>query len=116
MNAVRGKVVPSTAGRLTVLFSISNMYATKCIRQDRKTGRVIKTDYGRETHFRVQQINLTGLDHLCRCLDTLMRRPFAFVIRGEPVPDGDVNNTPRRSHDDPATKAARHWFAVDMDK
>jgi len=115
--------VPSTAGRLTVLFSISNMYATKCIRQDRKTGRVIKTDYGRETHFRVQQINLTGLDHLCRCLDTLMRRPFAFVIRGEPLPHTDLNNTLRRCHDDPETTeratfvaAARHWFAVDMDK
>ena len=111
------------AARFTVLFSISNLYATKRIRRHRKTGRVIKTDYGRETHFRVQQVDLSGFDHLCKCLDTLTQRPFAFVIRGAPLPDTNLNKTRRLVHPDPETgeiatfaEAERSWFAIDIDK
>jgi hypothetical protein len=74
-------------------------------------------------HFRVQQVDLSGFDHLCRCLDRLTRRPFAFVIRGEPLPDTDLNKTRRLAHTDPKTgeaaaftEAARSWFAVDIVK
>jgi hypothetical protein len=109
--------------RLTVLTSVSDLYATKRIRSDRKTGKVIKTSYGCESHFRVTQVDLTDFDHLCRCLDTLRQRPFAFVIRGEPLPGIDRNKTRRLLHPDPETgeaatftAAARHWFAVDIDK
>jgi hypothetical protein len=109
--------------RLTALFSISGMYATKRIRLHRKTEKIIKTDYGRETHFRVQQVDLNGFDHLCKCLNRLTQRPFAFVIRGEPLPDTDLNKTRRLAHPDPETgeiatfeEAPRLWFAVDIDK
>jgi len=112
-----------TASRLTVLASASELYATKRIRQHRKTGRVIKTGYGQEKHFRVRQIEITGFGHLCQCLDTLTNRPFAFVIRGEPLPETDVNRTRRLAHQDEETgdkaafaEATRHWFAVDIDK
>jgi hypothetical protein len=111
------------AASLTALFSVSNMYATKRIRQHRKTGKVIKTDYGCEKYFWVKQVGLTGFDHLCKCLDTLTQRPFAFVIRGEPLPDADLNKTRRLARPDPATgeiatfaEAERSWFAVDLDK
>jgi hypothetical protein len=111
------------AASLTALFSVSNMYATKRIRQHRKTGKVIKTDYGCEKYFRVKQVGLTGFDHLCKCLDTLTQRPFAFVIRGEPLPDTDLNKTRRLARSDPETgetatfvETARSWFAVDIDK
>ena len=88
------------AGRLTVLTSVSKLYATKRIRQHRKTGKLIKTGYGHETHFRVSQIEVTGFGHLCRCLDALTQRPFSLVIRGEPLPETDLNNTRRVSHAD----------------
>ena len=94
------------AARLTVLFSISNLYATKRIRQDRKTGKIIKTGYGLETHFRVKQAGLSGFDHLCKCLDQLTARPTAFVIRGEPLPHADLNNTRRM------TNANGRWVSV----
>jgi hypothetical protein len=123
MNTFEGSAAISAAERLTVLFSISNLYATKRIRQDRKTGKVIKTPYGCETHFRVHQVDLRGFDHLCKCLDTLTERPCAFVIRGEPLPDIDRDKTRRLFHPDPATgevatfaSAVRSWFAVDIDK
>jgi hypothetical protein len=111
------------AARLVVLFSVSRLFATKRIRKDRKTGRIIKTNYGRETHFSVKHVDLAGFDHLCRCLDTLTRRPFAFVIRGEPLPETNLSSTRRLAHDDDETgdkaafvDVARHWFAVDIDK
>ena len=123
MNSFGGNVAMSAAGRLTVLFSVSGMHATKRIRQHRKTGKVIKTPYGCETHFRVKQVNLSGFDHLCKCLDTLTERPFAFVIRGEPLSDTSLEKTRRLLHPDPETRdpatfteAARSWFAVDLDK
>jgi hypothetical protein len=113
----------SDASRLTMLRSISGMYATKRIRRDRKTGKLVKTPYGHETHFQVKQVEFSGFDHLCKCLDTLTQRPFAFVIRGEPLPDADLTKTRRLLYPDPETGdpasfavAARSWFAVDIDK
>jgi hypothetical protein len=123
MNTFGGSAAISAAERLTVLFSISNLYATKRIRLHRKTEKVIKTDYGRETHFRVTQVDLNGFGHLCKCLDRLTQRPLAFVIRGEPLPGTDLNKTRRLVHPDPETgelatfaEAERSWFAVDIDK
>jgi hypothetical protein len=111
------------AALLPVLFSVSNLYATKRIRLHRKTGQLIKTDYGREKHFRIQQVDLNGFDHMCKCLDRLTRRPFAFVIRGAPLPGIDLDNTRRLAHNDPETGEAaafatheRSWFAADIDK
>jgi hypothetical protein len=111
------------AAGLTVLSSVSGMYATKRIRREHKTRAVVKTPYGRETHFRVKQVDLNGLDHLCKCLDTLTQRPFTFVIRGEPLPEADLAKTRRLLYLDPETgepatfaEAERNWFAVDIDK
>jgi hypothetical protein len=99
------------------------MYATKRIRRERKTGKLVKTAYGRETHFQVKQVNLRDFDHLCKVLDRLTRRPLAFVIRGEPLPDTDLAKTRRLLYPDPEAgetatfaAAARRWFAVDIDK
>jgi len=106
-----------------VLFSVSNLYATKRIRRDHKTGKIIKAGYGNETFFRVKRVNLNGFDHLCTCLDALTKQPFALVIRGEPLPETNLNHTRRVNHEDAEkgyqaafTEAARHWFAVDIDK
>jgi hypothetical protein len=122
MNAVRAETA-SAAGRLTVLVSISNLYATKRICRDRKTSKFIKSSYGCETHFQVRQLDLKGFDHLCKSLERLTKRSSAFVIRGEPLPGIDVNKTRRLIHPDPAigdpatfAAAARRWFAVDIDK
>jgi hypothetical protein len=111
------------SARLTILTSVAGLYATKRVRQDRKTSKIVKTDYGREKHFRVQVVDLTSFTHLCRCLDRLTRRPFAFVIRGEPLPGIDLQNARRLLHEDPETaeaatfvEAPRSWFAVDIDK
>jgi hypothetical protein len=111
------------AARLTVLTSISELYATKRIRRDRKTGKIIKTNYGSETWFRVRQVNLSGFEHLCRCLDALTGRPFSLVIRGEPLPETDLNHTRRLNHAHPDkgyppafAETARQWFPIDLDK
>ena len=112
-----------TAARLTVLTSTSELYMTKRVRRHRKTGKIVKTPYANETYFRVTQIELRGFEHLCRCLDVLTSRSFSFVIRGEPLPDTDLNHTRRVSHANAEKgylaafiEAARLWFAVDLDK
>jgi hypothetical protein len=108
---------------LTILFSVNALIMTKTIRRDRKSGKLIKSAYGRESHFRVKQVELRGFDHLCTCLDKLTQRPHAFVVRGEPLPGTDLSNTRRLLYPDPETgevatfaAAARHCFAVDIDK
>jgi hypothetical protein len=108
---------------MTVLTSVSRVYATKRIRRDRKTGKVIKTPYGLEKHFGVTPVSLSGFERLSRCLDRLTQRPFAFVIRGEPLPGIDMTKARRLVHADPETgecatfeEAPRRWFAVDMDR
>ncbi len=113
----------SESARMTVLSSVSGMYATKRIRRHRKTGAVTKIPYGRETYFQVEQVGLSGFDHLCKVLDALKQRTFAFVIRGEPLPDANLVKTrrlvyPDADTGDPASfaAAARSWFAVDIDK
>jgi hypothetical protein len=109
--------------RLSVLTSVSELYATKRIRRDRKTDRIIKTNFSNETWFRCRQVELSGFGHLCRILDALTSRSFSLVIRGEPLPKTDLNRTRKVNHADaqkgyPAAfaEAARHWFAVDLDK
>ena len=109
--------------RMIVLFSVSRLYATKRIRRDRKTDKVIVNGYGKETFFSVTTVDLTGFPHLCRYLETLTQRSTMFVIRGEPLSDTDRKKTRRLIHADPETgecptfePAARLWFAVDIDK
>jgi hypothetical protein len=123
-SAPEGRVMiapqPST---ITVLHSVNKLLMTKEIRLHRKTGKIIKSAYGNEKHFRVTQVDLNGFNHLCKCLDTLTQRPFAFVIRGEPLPGTNLDKTRRLVHHDPQTgdpatfaETERSWFAVDLDK
>jgi hypothetical protein len=108
----------TNAARLTALFSVSRLHATKRIRRDSKTGKIITSPYGRETHFQVKYADLGGLDHLCRVLNKLTKMPSAFAIRGEPLPGIDLRNTRRllRPEADTGEPATRNWFAVDCDK
>jgi hypothetical protein len=111
------------SARLTLLTSVAGLHATKRLRQDRKTGKIVKTDYGREKHFRVRIVEFTSFAHFCRCLDRLTQCPFDFVIRGEPLPGTDLQKARRLVHQDPETgesatftEAPRSWFAADLDK
>jgi hypothetical protein len=113
----------SAPAELVVLHSVNKLFATKRFRWHPKDRRVIKSSYGQEKHFRVQVGAIAGFDHLARCLEHLTRRPYAFVIRGAPLPSTDCERARRLLHDDPETgepatfvAAPRHWFAVDLDK
>src|ERR1051325_7251271 len=107
----------SNPAALVVLHSISKLYATKRFRWEAE--RVIASSYGKERDFRVQVGALTGFGHLVRCLEHLTTRPYAFVIRGEPLPATNLECTRRLLHDGPETgevatfaEEPRHWFAV----
>ena len=107
---------------LVILTSVSKLYATKRIRLNLKR-QIVKSNYGRETHFSVQSLELTGFAHMCRALDRLTGRRYSFVVRGQPRLGIDLENARRLLHPDPETGAAatfvaapRRWFAVDMDK
>jgi hypothetical protein len=110
--------------QLVALTSFSGLDATKRIRRDRKTSKIIVTDYGRETFFGAAIADVNGFSHLCRCLDDLTQQRTVFVIRGTPLPNVDLNKKMRRLlHPDPKTDdgatfgpAPRSWFAVDIDK
>jgi hypothetical protein len=113
----------SSPAALVVLHSVNKLFATKQFRWHPKERRIIETSYGREKHFRIQVGELSGFGHLAKCLDHLTHRPYAFVIRGEPLPSTDHERARRLLHDDPETgdaatfaEAGRHWFAVDIDK
>ena len=68
MNSVATEAARGAVTRLIVLSSVSELYATKRIRRDRKTGKIVKTPHGRETHFQIKGVDLNGFDHLCKCL------------------------------------------------
>ena len=111
-----------TVDHLVVLHSVNGRHATKRIVRHPKTGKITNRSYDKEHHFRVDTIAVDGFANLRAALDHLTEQPFAFVIRGAPVPGVNLKYCrrllhPDRKTDEPATfaTAARHWFAIDLD-
>jgi hypothetical protein len=111
-----------TVDHLVVLHSVNGRHATKRIVRHPKTGKITNRSYDKEHHFRVDTIAVDGFANLRAALDHLTEQPFAFVIRGAPVPGANLKYCrrllhPDRKNDEPATfaTAARHWFAIDLD-
>jgi hypothetical protein len=63
--------------------------ATKQIRRQPKTGKLIVMGYGRAKHFSVDERRVDDMPSLASTLDRLTRAPLAFVIRGAPLPGID---------------------------
>jgi len=115
--------VTGMSGDLIVLSSISNLVMTKQIRRAAKTGKLIKSPYPGEKFFRVDKVGLACFSDLASALGKLAGTRHAFVVRGEPLPETNRAKTRKLVHDDPETgdrasfaEAARHWFAIDIDK
>jgi hypothetical protein len=111
-----------TADYLTVLTTDGGL-ATKQIRRQPRTGRLIVTPYGRAKYFRASARPVEDIVSLADALDRLTGARLAFVIRGAPLPGIDRDHCrrlryPDQKTGDPATftDANRRWFAVDLDK
>jgi hypothetical protein len=111
-----------SADILTILRTEGGL-ATKQIRPEPKTGKLIVTGYGRARYFSVQEQPIADLMSLSAALGNLTRAPLCFVIRGAPLPGIDRARCRRLRYPDPQTgeaatftEAPRHWFAVDLDK
>jgi hypothetical protein len=105
---------------LVVLHSTEGKYATKRITRFPKTGKVVNHGYDKAVLFRVERIAIASFPELAAALHRLTSSPHAFVIRGEPGAEINLNHTRRRFRrrgTDPATfvSAPRPWFAVDLD-
>lgn len=111
---------------LVILHSVSKAYATKrfAMVRDKKAAsgvRLLNHSYGRETFFRIEAVSIGGFSALEAALNRLTRQPYAFVIRGAPLPDTNRNYTRRLIHERKNGVAptfagtARHWFAIDID-
>ena len=79
--------------RLTVLHSVNGKHAAKQIRHHPKTGKITNKSYGREKYFRVEERSVSTFAELCGTLAELAGMPFAFVIRGEPLPGINQHHT-----------------------
>jgi hypothetical protein len=106
---------------MQILHSLNRLLMTKEIRRHRKTGKIIKSNYGNEKHFSVQTVELAGFDEMATRLTALTSQNHAFVIRGEPLPGTNRDRCRRLIYPDGAddatfADAVRCWFAVDMDK
>jgi hypothetical protein len=104
-----------------ILRSVNRLLMTKEIRRQRKTGRLVKSNYGKEKHFAVQAVEFTGFNEMAASLSALTSQCHAFVIRGEPLAGTNRDRCHRRTHPDGTDDATfadapRCWFAVDMDK
>jgi hypothetical protein len=111
-----------TADLLTILKTEGGL-ATKQIRPEPKTGKLIVTGYGRARYFSVREQPIADLVSLSAVLTGLTRAALCFVIRGAPLPGIDRARCRRLRYPDPATgdaatftDASRHWFAIDLDK
>jgi hypothetical protein len=109
---------------IVILHSVHKKHAAKQFTRivDRKTGEVkIKNrSYANENRFRVECIRLGSVDDFAATLDRLIGEPFAFVIRGAPLPCINLDNSPRwkRPHGgQPATfgETSHFWFFLDLD-
>lgn len=96
---------------LTVLYSIGERYATKRLRLT-KDGKVRKRPYDEAKHFRVSIIVIAYFAALCPALERLTREPFAFVIRGAPLPGINFRHTRRLVHRDRKTGAEPTFAAL----
>jgi hypothetical protein len=106
---------------LTVLISTNKKHAGKQFRLD-KGGAIKNRSYGLETHFRVEGLAVDSIRSLGRALERVSRNPFAFIVRGEPLPDIDRKRArrllrPDKKTGEPATfvEAARRWVLIDGD-
>jgi hypothetical protein len=107
---------------LTILRTEGGL-ATKQIRPEPKTGKLIVTGYGRAKHFSVREQPVDDLISLSVVLADLARASLCFAIRGAALPGINRARCRRLRYPDPHTgdaarftDAPRHWFAVDLDK
>jgi hypothetical protein len=111
---------------LTVLHSVNLLHAAKQFTlvpgKKGKPDTIKKRGYASEKYFRVEERPVANFAGLCAELDRLTRDPFAFIVRGAPLPDINRNHTRRLLHQDPETgdpptfaAQARHWLLVDLD-
>ena len=117
-----GATDASTGDRLTILHSVHQRHAAKRFFRNQKTGKITIRSYDRESHFRVESVEVDDFVGLCAMLDRLAASPFAFMIRGEPLPGINPKHTRRLLHPDKKTgdaatfaAAPRRWLAVDID-
>jgi Virulence-associated protein E-like domain len=73
-------------------------------------------------YFSVEQKAILSIRELGKAVDSIADVPNAFVIRGVPLPDTDLENTKRRSRSKPGEPATfiepeggRHWVCLDID-
>jgi hypothetical protein len=107
---------------LSLLISVNKKHAGKQFSLQ-KGGRIRNRAYGLETHFRVDDVAVDGIQALARALERISRHPFGFVVRGALLPGFDPAKTLRRAiakktTGEPATFAprARLWFLADVDE
>jgi hypothetical protein len=99
----------SSAGSVTILRCLDHATrATKTWRQLAGAQLPEKTDFNAGTWFRAERRHPVGLVELSSLLTLLERDPRAFVIRGEPAPDIDLNQPVRRKKR--PDRAGRSWF------
>jgi putative DNA primase/helicase len=104
---------------LTVLTTTTGKFATKQFSRQ-KDGSIKNRSYGNETYFSVTSVPVNNIHSLAHELDTLVRNPRCFVIRGEPSPGTNRARTrrlalPDRKTGEPATfeDQPRRWFSID---
>jgi hypothetical protein len=109
---------------ITVLHSVHKKHAAKQFTfipgKKGNPDKIQNKSYGKESHFRVEQIPVIDFAELNAALERLDADPFAFIIRDEPLPHTNLNHTRRwaRPHgNEPATFAPtpRQWLPIDLD-
>jgi hypothetical protein len=109
---------------LTVLHSVHKKHAAKQFAlipgKKGNPDRIQNKTYGKESHFRVEQIPIGNFGDLDAALRRLAADPFAFIIRDDPLPHTNLNHTRRwaRAHGNELATFVpipRQWLPVDLD-
>jgi hypothetical protein len=99
----------SSAGSLTILRCLEPAkQATKTWTLPAGAQLPVKVDFNAGSRFRAERRHFTSVIELSSLLTSLERDPLAFVIRGEPLPDVDLNRPVRRKKK--PDRAGRSWF------
>ena len=111
---------------IVVLRSVNKLHATKQFTfipgKKGKPDQIRNKSYGNEKFFSVDEIPIANAAALHHVLEHLTRDPFAFIIRGAPLPGINRHYTRRLLHKDPKTgedpnfaPQPRRWLTVDCD-
>lgn len=107
---------------ITILQTLHNQLATKKVQKD-SSGNITIIPFGRSTYFKVEQVQIEGIQQLSELLVQLEQQPNKFIVRGTLDSGADLSRPIRRRgsggysdiNEAPFSDTEQSWMMLDFD-